>query len=978
MNGLGWIQRVAALLWPLLVVQPVCAAAVLSASPLDFYRVERWGVQDDLPSTAVQSLAWDRAGHLVLGLHGDVMRFDGVRFRSLGLGPSLAERTQVRALMIDHAGGLWASTLNRGLFYRATDQFARFGVAQGLFPLNIASVCQSPDNHVWIGTTQGLWEADGARLRKVDAGAVSRLACAADGSVWVAPGERALWRWRDGQRTGFAAETAMTKDGAYSVLSTANHGVWVGTNAGALIHIVGDKLERIGVPEGVPAVRITALAEDMQAQLWFGTWGGGVGVLQSPQKVAMLDVTAGLAGNTVTALAADDLGTMWVGTTSGLSRLSPRPFRIVDQRHGLPSAFTTALFQGADGDVWLGGEDGLLMRVSPSGAARTERVDAANEPGSHSPVLALNQDSAGRLLIGTGDQLWRRSLPESPHVPVPGLSGGATGVTPVWGMTATTSDGLWLNLGGRLGRLSEGELHLVDSKHASGLIATTPLQTKDGQLRVGANGCIYRVQGDSLVQELRLPVSEDALVYGLVETPLGLWAGTREGLVHVRGTHAEKIGVSAGLLGSVTALVEDAQGDVWAASRAGLFRVRFENGRWQVRRWHAAWGLQSTEFSFPASPSAFRMQSGELWFSTNAGVVVVDPKRVTPPLAPPSTVIEKLTAEGHVIAPASQVTLPPGTGRLDVEFTALRTLEPRLCQFRFQLQGIDEGWVVLARERGASFTNLAPRLYHLAVQAAGPDGVWGPITRMQILLPPLWYQRTTVRLLALVVVLAGLTTLVSVLRVRHVKRRFETLADERQRISRDLHDALEQGLTGIALHLKAIEQRTQPADPGRPHVDAARAIVSHIRSDTRHFIWDLRRQPAQGLVGALQAAAAYYRALEVGTCTVSIRGPEPQASAETLTAVLRIVQESLTNAAKHAAAPHVTIDLDANPAGGFVVRIADNGQGFELDQHGHGRLGLQGMRERATRVGGQLEFHTAPGQGTEVILRIPSTQGAKT
>ena len=91
--------------------------------------------------------------------------------------------------------------------------------------------------------------------------------------------------------------------------------------------------------------------------------------------------------------------------------------------------------------------------------------------------------------------------------------------------------------------------------------------------------------------------------------------------------------------------------------------------------------------------------------------------------------------------------------------------------------------------------------------------------------------------------------------------------------------------------------------------------------------------------------------------------------------LFRIAQAALTNALSHANARHVSIDLVFEPEGGARVTVADDGVGFDLDAPHPGRFGLVGMSERAARVGAVLTLVSAPGEGTEVVVRWrPSTE----
>jgi signal transduction histidine kinase len=93
------------------------------------------------------------------------------------------------------------------------------------------------------------------------------------------------------------------------------------------------------------------------------------------------------------------------------------------------------------------------------------------------------------------------------------------------------------------------------------------------------------------------------------------------------------------------------------------------------------------------------------------------------------------------------------------------------------------------------------------------------------------------------------------------------------------------------------------------------------------------------------------------------------------TALFRIVQEALTNVARHARAQHVSVVVQRHEGNAIAV-VEDDGVGWNPDRGANGRLGLVGMRERVTLAGGRLEIESAPGEGTTVIARVPLATSA--
>lgn len=203
---------------------------------------------------------------------------------------------------------------------------------------------------------------------------------------------------------------------------------------------------------------------------------------------------------------------------------------------------------------------------------------------------------------------------------------------------------------------------------------------------------------------------------------------------------------------------------------------------------------------------------------------------------------------------------------------------------------------------------------------------------------------------------------------------FRAVLAERTRLARDLHDTLEQTLTGIALRLNASAKLT-PRDPeaAQSHLQLARNWLHQSQVDLRRSIWDLRSRELEqfSLPEALRhSAEQLVHGSEMRLDFQADAQPPglPEVVEENL---LRLGQEALTNIAKHAAARRVTVRLEFPPQ---MVRllIEDDGRGFDRSASpADGHFGLAGMAERAKRIAGKLEITSALGQGTRLLAEIP-------
>ena len=193
--------------------------------------------------------------------------------------------------------------------------------------------------------------------------------------------------------------------------------------------------------------------------------------------------------------------------------------------------------------------------------------------------------------------------------------------------------------------------------------------------------------------------------------------------------------------------------------------------------------------------------------------------------------------------------------------------------------------------------------------------------------------------------------------------------EERARVARDLHDEVNQSLTGLLLRLEAAREA---APPELEHeIAETKALANQAMTELLSLARQLRPTALDDL-GLAAAIAGLVERLEEGEIagTVEVDGDFSDLGDDAQLVVYRVAQEALSNAARHAGAAHVAVTLRRD-AGGVELTIADDGRGFAFDEADRG-LGIGGMRERALLVEGELTIESRPDAGTTVRLTIPA------
>ncbi|MFG2503449.1 sensor histidine kinase [Streptomyces sp. NPDC048441] len=208
-----------------------------------------------------------------------------------------------------------------------------------------------------------------------------------------------------------------------------------------------------------------------------------------------------------------------------------------------------------------------------------------------------------------------------------------------------------------------------------------------------------------------------------------------------------------------------------------------------------------------------------------------------------------------------------------------------------------------------------------------------------------------------------------------VQAREAGVADERRRLAAEIHDTIAQGLTGIIAQLQVVANAGDD-DLAREHLGRASALARHSLGEARRSVHNLSPTALEhdALPEALEKTVAEWSERTEVRADFTVTGSPEPLHEEIEATLLRIVQEALSNAARHAAATRLGVTL-SYMAGEVTLDVRDDGHGFDplatIQRTGSGGFGLDGMRARAERVAGSLTVESEPGGGTAVSARVP-------
>jgi signal transduction histidine kinase len=998
-NLIAAAARLAALVAALLIASP--APALDPARHVAQYHHTAWAYRDGVPP-GVRAIAQTTDGFLWLGAAGGLFRFDGVRAESFG-GEQMRGKV-VRALATSPEGDLWAALWDGALVRIRGDRIETFELPAPFRGAPIEYLAADHGGVVWASTQNDVLRFDGRRWRHVagawpsgstyeDLGGVWALALGRDGTLWAKNVVGTYFLRRGAARF----EAAPGYSGGVVGFARAPDGrMWTSDFATPRFYALPDLKpgqppppRQFGVAVPAPIVG-SAILFDRDGALWaanrvnFGFYR--LASVTAPSELERFTAAQGLTADLPFLAFEDREGDIWVGTMRGLDRFRPAA---VATETGVPMrAQEQGLVATADAIYVYSGLPSPVAVPSDAGG-RLYRLRPGRAPelvSSHiGRVLTMKATLAGDLLLALDGKLkrWRDGALTAVTLP-PEIDGGHAR------SLAVAGDDLWMSLYGkgvwrrRAGRWTRFVAPSI-APNAAPWLAT---DASGAGWLFYPDGSIVRVRGERITVFAGAAAPDIGVFQAFVADRDGpLFAGSR-GVARFDGRAFQVIaGARASSLSDTWAITATSN-DIWFFTTRGVARIArrellnaFVNPKAGLRTklfdaQDGFGGPSGTDFDVDAAPDL----GGRLWFFTVDGLSWIDPNRLYRNPLPPPVVIRSLTAGGRVYPTPANLRLAKGTSKLEIDYTATSLQAPERVRFRYRLDGVDKDWVDPGGRRQAFYTNLGPGNYRFRVIAANNDGVWNTrgatlAFRIQPTFWQTWVFKGLVGLAAL-----GALWLVYRLRVRQVserlRARMEERLGERERIARELHDTLLQGVQGLMLKLQSFVEQMPAGQPTRRLMEQALDRADEVLAEGRARVRNLRTAQARSDLPEVIAAAIGRLRFEPGAeANMHVEGELRPLHPVVLDEVAGVANEALFNAFRHGNAEHVIVEI-CYERSQLVVRIRDDGVGIEpvvLERGGReGHFGLAGMRERAEKVRGQLSIRTYPGAGAEVALSVPS------
>jgi ligand-binding sensor domain-containing protein/signal transduction histidine kinase len=884
---------------------------------------------------AINTMAEDRKGNLWVGTWGHgVFQFDRAKATFTPLTdfipiPALATQA-VKVLKTDRQGRLLLGTQSSGfhiidLERRQHRSFQHKPTEPASLSDNyILSILEDKSGDIWVGTyTQGL------NLFHAATGTFTRY------------------------QTDFLLPQSLHGAWITTLYEDTNGHIWAGHDNGLskfnpkgprFIHVRNNPYDRNSIPKS----NINTIYEDQDGLLWFGLWSAGLSSFdQKTRKFThyVRDPTrpGTLTSNQVWGISEDHAGSLWVATSGGLHRL--------DKKKG-----TFQLFEDGPGR-------------DPKAALRFQNISA------------LSTDQQGRLWIGywgAGLAIYDPSSSTTRHFAADPADPASLSSDRIKHIFIDKKGTGWVSTSeGGLNQVSfdeTGKLVIVQFRHDAkspwSLSSNSPLVTFEdhaGQIWVGTEGSGLNLYSPEH-QEFRR--------------------------IRLQGVNAPQ--------SSVFGILEDRKGNLWLSTNHGI--VSYTPSTGNTRLFDVSDGLQGNSFL----AGHCHTRAGQMIFGGQNGFNIFVPEQIQESRFVPPVFINELRLFNEVVEVGKkhrnayedetpllnkplyltrEVMLSYKDYVLSFGFAALDFSAPNKNRYAYMLENFEDQWNYTdASKRFATYTNLGPGEYVFKVKGSNSDGVWNeePTLIRVIVTPPFWqtwwFRIIAVMVTALVIYIVHRIRLQ--VRVENLLALERVKAQEtekvRKRVAMDFHDEMGNQLASITAIINLINIRYSKQD--YQIEDLLKKLTQHAQTlfyGTKDFIWSIDPKSDHAemiLMNIKDFAEDLFEGTGISFSFDNTVAKEDIVLPSGFSRHITLIgKEVFTNIVKHAGAQHVQVRAVV-VEDHLVISIADDGHGFEVNEQRKGGFGLENIRARAKKIGGEINIYSGGDPvtriGTEMVLTI--------
>ncbi len=965
-----------------------------------------YGVDDGLPQSSIWSIAQDKNGFLWLGTSDGVCRFDGYNFsvyRNKPNDPHSVIGGLYFRFYADSSGNIWIISQNGiSLYNDVNDNFNQVFVYHNENSAdNYNCIFGEDAQYIWAGlSTYGFVKIDKKTHKTIPV----------ENKGFATLSSAASWQ------SGFV-----------------NKGkVWIaGSNSDCYVYdISSGGLQRIDVPHLYKIVDVNdseVLAATKEDLVLFS---------KKDYSYKKIHLNGGYARENTTDIFIASDSEIILASTKGLFYVNTRTWtatkhiKSFTQDKKTSFVYTHCIYRDRSGNLWIGTNgDGLKKLVAPY--KKFKFYSSFNEKGNIVKSIYANKEMLFAGYYDNGISIFSRAAGLQKTVPVDIVHSSINSIYSIvpaderclliqnpkniylyspdngrirdlspeiktrlptytternnFPFLFKTEREVYFNMAGTLASLDVSLLprikaHIVH--HFDDQMLTCIFRDHNRTLWIGSlNGAWYQ-EKDTWK---KAPVPEIVQVKSINEDAAGnTWIGTIRG-IYIIDSNKKLVNYFSehnGLYNQfIYGILRDDAGNMWFSHNKGL--SVYKTAAHTFRHYTKEDGLQSNEFNTGAY---FKSADGELFFGGINGVNSFKPEDILDNPHAPETKITNITLFDQPLSTDTAywdihtLALPYEQNTLGFEFAATEYTNPAKNQYAYMMENLDKDWIYAKDKRFVRYSSLPPGDYVFKVKASNNDGVWqkNPATIRIIIIPPYW-QQLWFRIVSLLLFIGCFTGVIMWIQKQKHKKQIramelqQTIQQERERISRDLHDNVGTQLSLISNNIEWVTHPLKEIGEKEKNEklqfanDTARDIIATLRET----IWALNKQQipleefSDKLKSFVQKQLSQYPQMALAynedISETVILGPSEALN------LFRICQEAVANALKYSGANTLTINVQSR--GHYQVGITDNGKGFDINSVDPSvQNGLENMRYRAEDIGCTLAINTAPGTGTEIVI----------
>lgn len=912
-----------------------------------YYHIE--GNPNSLSSSLINTFAADHQGRIWIATNKglDVLepwsdRFYHVEFNSPGKNPQT--KLYVYSLTVDQQGVVWASC-PEGLF--------RTGFKQGGF---FAEQVPLKLKH-WNNEFVGVLHAD------------------KKGNLWMSTTSYTLLRYNitSGEMKTVTTELKNNNErvACFDMVEDRKGNLWLASYTGLFFYDVSTgkytMYTSLNRNEGLSFNVLQGLYIDRSDNLWIGTNGGGINVLDlKPNKFhhypALEKLLTRYPPFLIKSIYAEKNKYLWIGTYSqGLFLYDIQTQQL--RQLMMPGGSTEpgkpfnvfSILRGTSGELWIGSSYGLFRYSESMGSLQKVSIPyLQSKTYGLNDIMCLREKGPGTLLLGTKVGLIEYQIAQKKsRLLYPAQYTDFLILSSVINAVYCNQDGsYWIGTYDGLRKLDKNGQVIWSSGSRSGCRLTSQ------QIK-----CLFRGKKGFL------------------------WVGTEDGLnkLDESGKLISEYHENDGLPNDfIYGIQDDAKGNLWISTNNGISRFSewMPEGK-KFRNYDLKDGLLSREFNTGAY---FKDNSGTMYFGGTGGLNYFSPDSVRNNPHVPGVVITSIKVNDRnynteTDAPyLEHLRLGPDQSIFSLSFSGLEFTEPGANQYAYKMEGFEEKWTYSRKLREVRYTNLPPGDYVFRVRASNSDGVWNSrgLALFITIDPPFW-KTWWFRLVSTLLFVALLSLLIWYWQTRklHLEiarlQQLQALEKERVRISKDMHDEIGASLTKVSLLSGMLLNGDKGGDFQKDKLEKIYESSQEVITKMDEIVWAINPKfdNLNSLIGYIGEFTDEF--LEVTSIRHRLNLPDEipdiPVSSELRHNIFLVVKETLNNIVKHAEASLVEISVVLQDKD-LLVLIEDDGKGFDMRAVGAFSNGLNNMKKRMESLGCSYSIISMPGDGTVTRIQV--------